>query len=410
MRTPGRPDRPEKRSGPRGATLVELLAAMAILSVLVLVLAALLDAAMRCFRDGAETVEQRGGARVVADWLERDLASHLSSRPAPLPRLPEGVPENQRKWFEARIFLPLEIDRASGTGAAAARSFANAAPGFGSIAFATRAPERSGDPATTAPAVVGYYVAYARHSPLAGEEGAGMKLFRHYRPGGHPGGEGYADGMLRYLSRAINDGRDLRNDASVPALGEENPAMLRRGRFENADLPFLISRRLVNGTGLPREVVQPWPSLPVRERLQAPPPSYQPVRGDPAAWDDPGNPVHDSVFPDELVCDHVVRFELKPYRRVELPNGASELMDAAALNRHLGLGGGEEWPVLVAPDFIDVLVGVVPESLALRLVRYEDWIVDWSRTNPAAWSPERQRLGREARVHRFRIALPPRSA
>jgi hypothetical protein len=64
------------------------------------------------------------------------------------------------------------------------------------------------EPRETPPAVVGYYVAYARHSPLAGDDGAGMKLFRHYRPGGHPTGEGYADGLLLHATRSINDDGD----------------------------------------------------------------------------------------------------------------------------------------------------------------------------------------------------------
>jgi hypothetical protein len=95
--------------------------------------------------------------------------------------------------------------------------------------------------------------------------------------------------------------------------------------------------------------------------------------------------VHDSVFPDEAICDHLVRFELKPFRRIKLPSGGSSLMGASALNQHLGLSGSDEWPALVAPDLIEVVITVVDEVTARRLYRYEDWIIDWDRVeSPAA--------------------------
>jgi prepilin-type N-terminal cleavage/methylation domain-containing protein len=81
-----RPDKTPKR---RGTTLIELLSAMAILSILVLVLATMLGAAFDRFRESAEAVEQRGDARVALGWIERDLAGHVASRHASLPRLPD---------------------------------------------------------------------------------------------------------------------------------------------------------------------------------------------------------------------------------------------------------------------------------------------------------------------------------
>ncbi len=397
-----------------GASLVELLASMAILSVLVLVLGTMLDSAMGRFRSGADRTQERGGARVAAHWIERDLASHVASRPAALPRLPEGVSEAQREFFEGRLFLPFEIARRSGTGAPAQRSFANAAPEFGSLAFVSRVSGQGGgrsdgDAAAGAPALVGYYVAYARHSPLSDDPGAGMKLFRHYRPGGHERGLGYADSMLRQVSREINDAPPP-PDVVGAALPPANAAAVRRGRFANGELPFLLSRGCPPEGGAPFPAPPAWPARPVRERLVSRPPSFHPTRGSASDWADPASPVHDSVFPDEAICDHVVRFELRPWRLVELPDGTSELMDAAALNRHLGLGGGDEWPVLVAPDYIDLVVAVVPETLARRLARYEDWIVDWRGAGAAGGGPNQQRIAQECRVHRFRLALPPRSA
>ncbi len=393
---------PDKATNRRAATLIELLASMAILSVLILVLGTMLDSALGRFRGGTESARQRGGARAAAEWIERDLASHLSSRPANLPRLPDGTTEAQRDFFEGRLLLPFEIHRKSGTDGT--RSFANAAPEFGSLAFAALLPDPGGG---SIPAIVGYYVTYTRDSPFAGDTRAGMKLFRHCRRCGHPTAEGYADGLLRHASLAINDAFD----GTIRPLGEPNPAALRQGRFENAALPFLLAHRLDPAPGAtPRSAAQPWPALPVMDRLPSPPPSLQPPRGSVADWENPASPVHESVFPDETICDHVVRFELTPYRRVVLPDGNSILMGAAELNQHLGLDGGDEWPALVAPDLIEIVIAVVPGETALRLTRYEDWIVDWARADAGDAPPGLRQLVEASRTHRFRIALPTRSA
>jgi hypothetical protein len=382
--------------------LIELLSAMAILSILVLVLATMLDAAFDRFREGAETVEQRGDARVALGWIERDLSGHIASRPANLPRLPDNASTHQREWFEGRLFLPFEVSRLSGSGEV---SFPNAATGFGTLAFATRLGTGGEEARDTPPAVVGYYVAYARHSPLAGDDGAGMKLFRHYRPGGHPTGEGYADGLLLHATHTINHDSDPTRTLVAP-----NEAVVRQGRFENAGFPFLFATREdPDAPDRPRAAVPPWPARPVIERLVSPPPTYQPSRGTAGDWADPTSPVHDSVFPDEAICDHVVRFELKPFRRVTLPSGGSTLMDASALNQHLGLSGGTEWPALVAPDLIEVIITVVDEVTARRLSRYGDWIIDWDRVeSPAATSADRVLLA-TSRTTRQRVALPART-
>ena len=394
---------PLPRPARAGSSLVELLASMAILSILLVVLGSTLEVAMGRFRSGAEKSENEGGARVAAQWIERDLASLVSSRPARLPRLPSGTSEMQREFFEGRIFLPFEINRRSGTGMTEARSFQNAATGFDSIVFAT---ERE----VGGPAIAGYYVAYARHSPLSGEGAAGMKLFRHFRPGGSRLGDGYAAGLIRYVSHESNDIWDESDRGAARLPGQGNTAALRRGRFENADLPFLLARRFAGLTMMsPVAATQPWPANPVREWLTAPPPTYQPHRGTADDWADPDSPVHDSVFPDEAVCDHVVKFDLVPRLRVTLADGRSELMDAAALNEHLGLAGGDEWPVLVAPDFIEMTIATINERAAITLTNPEDWIIDFTATDPGSWSPQRQFLERGMQTRHFQIPLPPRT-
>lgn len=393
-----------------GTTLVELLASMVILSVLLIVLGSTLEVALGRFRTGAERVENHGGVRVVSHWMERDLQSHLSSRPANLPRLPEGTTRVQREFFEKRLFLPFEINRVSGTGMGEARSFQNAAPEFDSCAFATLLSTPGTVVNEADPAVVGYYVAYTMNSPLSGDEAAGMKLFRHFRRGGQNAGDAYAGGLILFCSNEINDSWDEFVPGSARRVGVRNPAALRQGKFNNAEFPFLLSRRLANLQSLtPLPATQPWPANPIRERLTAPPSSLQPDRGPEGAWSDPESPLHDSVFPDEAVCDHVIRFDLAPYRRVTLEGGTSELMDATALNRHLGLSGGGEWPALVSPDFIEVTIATVSEKAALTLTSYEDWIIDWEEITPATWTSKRQLIERELQTFRFHIPLPPRA-
>jgi hypothetical protein len=207
-----------------------------------------------------------------------------------------------------------------------------------------------------------------------------MKLFRHFRPGGSQSGmsrfgDGYAAGLIHYTSHEINDIWDESGPGAARLPGQGNTAALRRGRFQNADLPFLLARRFTGfATMSPVAATQPWPANPVSEWLSAPPPSFQPRRGTAGDWDDPDSPVHDSVFPDEAVCDHVVKFELVPRLRVTLADGRSELMDAAALNRHLGLPNGDEWPALVAPGFIEMTIATISEKAALTLTKPEDYL------------------------------------
>lgn len=393
---------PDRTSAGRGTTLIELLFAMAILSVLILVLATMLGVAFDRFREGAETVEQRGDARVALGWIENDFAGHVGSRRAPLPSLPDDVSPKQRDVFEGRLFLPFEVNRLSGSGAP---SFPNAAPGFATLAFATRVGAGNDKTRETPPGVVGYYVAYARHSPLAGDDGAGMKLFRHYRRGGHPTGEGYADGLLLHATRAINDDGDHSR-----ALGTPNQAAVRQGRFANAGFPFLLAAREdPDTTAGSRAAVPPWPVRPVIERLASPPPTYQPWRGTEEDWTDPASPVHDSVFPDEVIVDHVVRFELKAFRRVSLASGGSALMDAPALNQYLDLSGREEWPALVAPDLIEAVITIVDETTARRLARFEDWGINWDRVESSSATPADRTFLAGCRTFRQRIALPART-
>lgn len=379
---------PDKTTNRQAFTLVELLASMAVLSVLMVMLGLMLESSLKHFRGGAERLEQSADVRVVAERMERDLVDVFPNRIAALPHLPDTATKVQREFFGDRLFLPFELDRQGGTGIDLGRGFANSADGFSSIAFATCSPN---------PAIVGYYVAYARHSPLAGDDGAGMKLFRHHRRGGHPTGEGYADRIVRSLSAGINDA--WTEPDAQRALTDLNPAPVRRGKFANSELPFIFSSLHEGG------IVHPWPALPAAGSLHEAPPTLKPLRGSAADWLDPDSPVHDSVFPDEAVCDHIVRFRIHPWRVVRMEDGSTVTMDAVALNAHLGLEQGDEWPVLVTPDLLDVDIAVIPEATARRLTRAADWVFDWNR--PDIEGDERLR---GLRTHRFRIHLPLRDS
>lgn len=388
----------------RAATLVELLAAMAVLSIFVYLLSRMLESSLGRFRHTADGRQLRGGLEAAIACLERDLEHQLRPRLAALPPLPQSASAAQREIFEGRLVLPFEVDRQLGQGAALPRSFPNAAPEFSSLAFVARLPKAGAGAESPAPALVGYYVAYARHSPLRGEDGSGMKLFRHFRPGGHPHGEGYADGMIRYVARSLHDPWSA-DPTSPEALAKapSRPLVL----MGNREIPFLMARRLSpDGFGW-IEAAPAWPRYPSRPHLTVPPPSLSPRRGRAEEWEDPQSSVHDSLFPDEVICEHVVRFELHPWRRVRQADGRIVLMGARELNLHLGLDNGDEWPVLVRPDGIDLLLGILPEREARRLESYEAWLFPWSDEEFRTLPPPRQRIAQAARLVKKRLHLSP---
>jgi len=83
-------------------------------------------------------------------------------------------------------------------------------------------------------------------------------------------------------------------------------------------------------------------------------------------------------------------------------------MDAAALNQHLGLTGGDEWPVLVSPDFIEMTIATINEKTAKTLTKPEDWFIDFTATNPGSWSPQRRLIERGMQTRHFHLPLPSR--
>lgn len=391
-----------------GTSLIELMTAMAILSVILVMLSVALEASLGEFRSSTDRTANRTSGGAALEWLKRDLATALPPEPRRLAPLPDSVTAAQRRFFENRNFLPFEINR--NTSRDDAVSLPNAAPEFDWICFVTRLPQETLIEAhdefdqakpLSLPSIVGYYVAYTRNSPLTGDDTASMKLFRHWRPGGTFSGERYASGFLRRCHAEIND---------VPALSrslhERNPAAVRQGGFSNADLPALLAMRQPDSRFAPPVKAKPaWPVLALPAYLPAPPPTTTPDRGTMEAWRTPESTVHDTIFPDEPLCANIVRFEIEASRRVELSPSNTASLGASELNSHLGLNNGEEWPCLILPDSITVRIGVVNESTARTLTRYEDWIIDWELTDPSQWTPARKRIEQGLQIFEQRISM-----
>ncbi|MEM1443990.1 MAG: hypothetical protein AAGF67_16700, partial [Verrucomicrobiota bacterium] len=285
----------------------------------------------------------------------------------------------------------------------------NAAPEFARLCFVTDLreqiiidPDKTADTGRfTSASIVGYYVAFTRNSPLQGDSVASMKLFRHVRPSSSFSGGRYAEGFLLHNHFEINDTPDPGR-----TLSQENPAAIPRGSFINGDLPTLIGfRSNPSDPSSAQEGSPAWPVLPLTEYLAAAPADLNPFRGTDTAWQTAGSSVHNTIFPDEPVGTNVVRFELSAEKRIETSPGVFTTMSAAEINTHLGLGSGDEWPCLVVPDTVKITIATVTEGTARTLTRYEDWIVDWKKTDPAHWPPHRQRIEKGLQTFEIRVRI-----
>jgi hypothetical protein len=415
-----------------------------VVSIKVILLGETLNQALDSWSGGVQHAETYGEARAALNVMKRDLSSAFTNRPANVPALPAQVKGPQRELFSDRVFMPIEINRRQGP-VGQDRSFVNGDEAFDSLAFVTIAPlsrqvhtlydraseeildEWQGESEDEAPraydrdtismadtCLAGYYVAYTMDSPLP-TSGASMKLYRHFRRPGNAAstGKSRSRNFLLYLSHVIDDANDEGPKRSR-AEGASNQALVRRGEFRNREVPFLFSRYITNErTFASEDGMHPWPANPVLSGgspdLEAVPvPFPPPDRSDPAAWADKDDPMHDYLYPDEPVAHGVVRFEMRPYRRVVTGPGKVVVMDAAALNVHLGLGGGDEWPVLVAPDFIDITLGVVGGDTAAKLPAKEDWYFDWSKTDSTNWTWQRRLVEQEMREFDLRVYIRQR--
>ena len=425
------------RPGPPGFSLVEIMTATVIVALLVLILAQILTMTARTWARAQRASDIFHEGRVAMDFLRRDLAAAVGSRPAPMPRLPEESSDPQRAVFEGRILVPFAVDRQRGD-ELSGQSFLNGEDpetGFGSLAFVQTSPlggQFYGSFTGSAPgqsrvapglgwgsgvtladlSLCGYYVAYTRNSALAGSASS-MKLFRHLRPSGNPGiaGPSVSRGYLQHVINEIN-----RRDERWAGDPDDLPTLL-AGDFANHHQPFLMTRSILSADdfrGMP--TMQPWPiNAPLRAGgqrpdLPVPPDPFPPPdRSDPDLLVNPNHPAHGYLYPDEPLVRNVVRFELKPYRWVDIepenPEGEVErrLMGTRELNVHLELPVDQEWPVLVTPDFIDVTLGVISDETAAKLPERSDWIIDWSPTNSVVPGWQEDLVRQEMKLFRSRI-------
>lgn len=379
-----------------GFSILELLISMSIFTVILLLLSQALEASLSQWTGSTGKSDLRGELRATVEWMRRDFRGAIVERHANLPPLPDTVSDEAKAFLENRWFLPFEIDREQGS-TGESESFANAEPGFGQIAFVTRLPATMTGDATVdqmrlgklAPSpgaadaidgcLVGYYVAYTRDSPLASSDRSSFKLFRHFRPSGTSLGQGHSRGFVLGFSHLVNDAFDETDVGEVRPLAEPNEAMLRQGKFANRDLPFLFSRRMAEPGSLDLvEAGAPWPTDPPvsgtgNPDLPAPPSLYPPPNFSWERWADPADDIYDYLFPDEPIAHNVVGFECRAFRRVEDEAGTLVLMNATEMNANLGLSG-EEWPVLIRPDFVEVSLTIIPPEIAARLDTKADWL------------------------------------
>lgn len=400
-------DIPSPTSGKKAATLIELLTSMAILSVLLSVLAATLQASLGQFRSSIDHSQSSGSSQQAIYWLKRDLQLAVNAIPANLPSWNVETSPAQKEFFEGQTFFPFEVNRKSGRNAPGnsgfpARNAAFATLAFPSLSGAERVPNSRLGIVTRNPSlsIIGYYVAYSPDSPISDDSDSSMKLFRHFRPSGNPG-DGYADGFLRYCHREINDSLFNPVTRSQTPLDAANHAAIRQANFGNSALPFLLSARLLSTSPTEDQVhsgTPPWPEF------SPPPEPFSSGLGTEQRWSDPSSAVHDIVFPDEAVAMNVVRFEITPFRIMKDADGLTRAMGSSEVTETLNLGPDTEWPCLVSPTFLEIVLGVIDEKLAKRLKSEDDWIVDW--TDGATPRNEIEALLiNSAQIQRFRVAI-----
>ena len=404
-----------------GFSLLELMVSMAVLSVLVVFLAELFATTAGSWVQKIGSQEAEMEVQIARQWLTEDLSAAYTNRPLRSSGTSHfaGTFE-QGRFFRDRLIVPFEVDRESGYGAS--KAIVNAAPEFSSLSFValrrdagsilpeTFSPERFGalgNPALEKNAygetaffaaadtyLVGYYVAYTRDSELPGSSSS-LKLYRHSRPCGTSNGQSQASTILRYQSNVLSE------------------ELLPLAQFRNEELPFLFAFRTKNALTIePESAVAPWPKFADPEDLVAKPPSTNLPDGGLKAWHDPENAVHDFLRGDEPVATNVVRFEAKAFRRVEILDADGqvdhvELMNARRLNTYLSLGGGDEWPALIVPSFVEITLAVIGPEAAAPLEERSDWIMSWGEDDlPTGSNPVAKRLiERSLRTVRFRVPI-----
>ncbi|MEO0446025.1 MAG: prepilin-type N-terminal cleavage/methylation domain-containing protein [Verrucomicrobiota bacterium] len=397
-----------------GFTLLEVLVSMSILSILTLALAELFSFASESWSRQAGEQDNRADLVESARLVEEDLQAAFVGREARWVHFdPSGIgTQTLRDAFtdllQHRMMLPFEVNRRIGIGNQTSLPFAEpevrGMTPFSTLAFAANRPdagallpetfavERYGNTLVSSSAaaktasdacLVGYYVAYTRNSPLATELDSSMKLYRHFRPSGVSFGMGQAGSTLRYASHVVNK-------IAIPSRS-----------FANQNLDFLLAYHAPDPDEITKVAsLPPWPLWGDWA------PSAQPDRSQISAWEDPHSSLHESLPGDLPLALNVVRFEVRPYKRMKVL-GDWELMGTERLVASLGLPD-DEWPALIVPDLIEVVLGVVPPETAAILTRAEDWMVKWVPDSDEVLEPrttQAEVIQRSVRTIRFQVSL-----
>ncbi len=398
-----------KAAKKRGFSLVELLAAVSIFSIVMLALSYALEASLGMLNHRSAALSTDGDFRAVSDIFRQDLQEVVVDKPD-THVFGKQVSDSLAQFVDHRNFIPIEIDRIEGTGMA--KSFVNGEVGFSALLFAAvSSPARYAHPireqirlssassgtatiknqspdALSEVCLIGYYVAYTRDSSRA-DSSPSMKLYRHFRSGGINFGDGHANGILAYLADVYNPSSER------TAFGFD---------FSNKSFPFMLSQRYkVPNEWTPEKVTQPWPMNYIASEVTSPPAITTPPKYSSASWLENDHPIHDFVFGDEEIARNVVEFRCAPYKRIETAPGEIELFDTPRLNQRLGLQN-TGWPVLVKPDFIDITLGVVGVDAALQMRQKSDWVLPPMDKDLSALSAL-ERIKRQE-LKRYSIRIP----
>lgn len=405
-----------------GFSLPELLLSMLLLTMMVIALAELFAFATEIWSRQVDGLDTQVDLVEATALLRHDLEAAFAGRAASwapfddsiLTGHPAPVQRFYRDAIRRRMLIPFEVDRTQGKQDLVSLphaepclregrrlfstlAFAAVKPGAGCLYPATFDPDRYGALASRGTTegspvmpsdlcLIGYYVAYTRDSGLATDSAQSMKLYRHFRPAERSLGAGQAGSVIRAISHSINR-------VQVPA-----------GKLANKDLDYLLAFSAPEPDQASRrvQVERPWPLW-----GEYRPPGPMPSREDPNAWLDPDHPLHAFVYADAPLVQNVVRFEVRPYKKVN-DGGIWKLMDASQLAAHLRLPG-PDWPVLIVPDLLEIAVSVIPPGAAAKLRTKEDWLVFWEGEEIAGPETSATRVIR-ASVQTVRFQVPLRSS
>lgn len=394
-------------------TLTEILTTAALSVVILGAVLKMLAAATNAVSMGKRQADVFTEGRAATELIRRDLGScmtgkHRDMGPSAQGSKFGGLPAEDLGPFNQRYVLPFEHNRTRGTvfdhsGRTAIRTLKRAVmnsaitdtghlhPNFDSLAFATHS--HAGSPFGTEVSLVAYYCAFTHDCPFEASP-ASMKLFRHFRHG-H-----YQDGSVESCYQpALEHQLQARAATVLSRLAATMAPRLDCGLRDNRDLPYLLMPvdRYRNRDGTFQEAMHIWPVDCVR--LAEPPPTSMPAAPERYDATDPDRHRLSAawLWPDDPLALNVVRFKATPLRRG--PDG--RYLEAALLNASHGINleHPSQWPVILAPEMVEVEVQVISAETATKFTREEDWL-HWE-TDPVLAGLVR----RESRTFRIRVAI-----